>query len=158
VDDFTLATGFDFDTIATDPDNRAIVQRAWMTAKATEPKHLNEFLAPAFKSWHTLFKLSAQTWLPRVGIRAVSKHPFRMTYLYCEEHRPTATPRRRREFELLFAAQELGDEWPNCFRRWHEARAKYGPTFDIYFSLLRTPSLLLEYRFLNLIGGERRHR
>ena len=123
-----------------------------MTARASRPTHLEDFLRTAFKSFHDLLELSAESWLPRTGIRVPpGSLGGDSTYLFCHEIRPTRTPSARDSVELLFTARGMGEKWPAHFERWHAAREKYLPTFLLYFSLLRASGMLLEFRFLNLV-------
>lgn len=149
---FTFDTGFDVATFGDRLEQRGVRQRPWLTARAPQPVHIEDFLRTAFKSFHDLLELSAESWLPRTGIRAPAPSSRGdSTYLFCHEIRPTAMPSSRDTVELLFSAQGMGERWPVLYERWHAARRKYLPTFLLYFSLLRTPGMLLEFRFLNLV-------
>ena len=52
--------------------------------------------------------------------------------------------------ELPFSVVGLGEKWPDVLARWDAARARFGPTFDHFFSYQRARGFPVEHQFLNL--------
>jgi hypothetical protein len=56
-----------------------------------------------------------------------------------------------REIWIFFP--QVRERLGSLFSAWREKKGKYGPGFYLYISNLRTPSLYIEHRFMNLVWG-----
>jgi hypothetical protein len=123
-----------------------------LTATSEVGRHLDDFLGGPLRSLHTLVELAADSVLPIEGIAGIgevqgAEHDVEVFIRPVTYARPA---KRRHPVELLFTLYGLGDRFAECIQRWHAGSERYGPTFDMFFTL-GPSTLFLEHQFLSLI-------
>src|SRR6267142_2590211 len=104
------------------------------------------------RSLHNLIELAADVVLPLTSLESTSGslgNSHRIDILLQPPRYREGTSRKH-PAELLFTLSGLGDRFEECVQRWHAGRERYGPTFDLFFSLGRS-EMFMEHQFLSLI-------
>jgi hypothetical protein len=53
-------------------------------------------------------------------------------------------------WEMLFTLPDVRNRLPNLLHAWFEGQDKIRPLYDLYFGTVRSPSMYVEHRFLNM--------
>lgn len=110
---------------------------------------LDAFLSGPLRSLHTLLMLAVDSVLPLTKIVATAADERDVIVLHHQNDGPEY-PSIAHTSELPFALSSIGDR-EELIGRWHAARGKFGPTFDLYFSVMRNHDIPLEHQFLFLV-------
>jgi ribosomal protein L35 len=147
---FTVTVAYSWKTTGDSMSQAGIEQRAWFTATSPTRRPLNEFLSGPFRTLHTLLELATENSIPIETIEADHSKRRMPVEILLQPVRLSHAPTRRHSGEMLFTFNSLGKDLEKVVQRWHVAREKYGPTFDLYFALGRS-QMFLEHQFLTLI-------
>jgi hypothetical protein len=149
---FSIETGFSW-RVAGDRFHRlSFSQQGQFLVSTAEATHLDEFRGGPLRSLHNLVELAAGAVLPPTLLEAsreIDEDVPRIEFLMQPiGYKPM--PLRRRMGECLFTLAGLGTRFPEYVQRWHAGRERFGPTFDLFFSLDRL-EMFQEHKFLSLI-------
>ena len=151
---FSIATAFSCAVEGDMFERRGFFQQGHLVVSTREEKHLEDFLNGPVRSLHNLIELAADTVLPLTALEATEEpldNPSRATIdLLLQPPRYRVRARRKHPAEVLFTLAGLKGRFEECVQRWHAGRERYGPTFDLFFSLGRS-EMFMEHQFLSLI-------
>lgn len=128
----------------------SVAEEVVVEVSVDTPRTLEDFLDGPVRSLHTLLELVSDGPLPMSELRGRSPAKNDIMILRSQ--------RRPREIEELsqpemmpFTLKSLGGDRNATLARWHNARQTFGPTFDLYFSVMRNSEMPVEHQFLFLV-------
>jgi hypothetical protein len=140
-----------------------IRQKGFLNVACDPPVPFPDFVNGALRSIHTLLELAVDSPVPLLTLLAYPitreptedddghwREPDEVQILF-RQRSPVPSGERRPTVMLPFTVAGLGERWESCLRQWHQARTRFGPTFDHYFSLNRAESMPIENRFLSTV-------
>lgn len=149
--DFEVTVDHSFLTTGKMPLKFTTEHRAAFVVTAGAARQLWDFRAGPIHSLQTLCELMAddrQAIAELIG-QVDSEERERVAVFFSQRSvLPLPEPVEWRE--LPFSVGSLGNKWPDVLARWDSARARFGPTFDHFFSFQRARGFPVEHQFLNL--------
>jgi hypothetical protein len=131
-------------------NNLSVSEEAFFDISASDaPKPLEEFLDGPVRSLHTLLELVSDGSLPLSTLIGTSSAKSEIAVLRSQQ-----TPKvdeLGHPAKMPFTLKTLESNCPVVCGRWHDARQKIGPAFDLYFSVMRHSDMPLEHQFLFLV-------
>ncbi len=132
------------------PRKLILEERAWLTLSAETPLSLKQFIDGPVRSLHSLVELGADASLPFEALSGTTSEGDDVDILFAQSRATTGVSEVAHSSGLPFTLASLGDKRQDAISRWHAARESYGPTFDLYFSVMRSPTIPVEHKFLFL--------
>lgn len=131
-------------------NRRVIEEQAWFEIETNEPKPLDEFLSGPVRSLHTLLELAVDEPIPVSMITGESGSGNEVDIIRSQRVFANLTEIEHETF-LPFTLKALGERCSSVVQKWHQARTLHGPTFDLFFSVMRNSDMPVEHKFLFLV-------
>jgi hypothetical protein len=140
----------------TSPQNQVhLEQAAWVSVASADPRPYDELLrtSTVFSDLITLgvgqpvrpLELEAQA--QAAGSSTATSNSLKLVY-----NRSPIAPALpdTKPWDMLFTLPDVRSRAANVLRAWFEGQGKIKPLYDLYFGTVRSPSMYVEHRFLNM--------
>lgn len=128
----------------------SVTEEVVLAISAPTPRSLDDFVNGPGRSLHTLLELVSDGPLPMSEWRAISPGDTDVTILR-SQRRPRDIEEVSQPELLPFTLKSLANDRDVVLARWHDARKTIGPTFDLYFSVMRHSDMPVEHQFIFLV-------